>query len=354
MTERALSSVELKRTARQMILPEFGQTGQRILSRAHVAVVGAGGLGSPVITYLAAAGIGHLTVIDDDIVDASNLHRQFLHSAASVGQPKVDSVLPRVREIAPECTVTLVRERLTAENADELLTGCDVIVDGSDTFETRFTVNDAAHRRGVPLVWGAVLAWSAQVTVLWPNPPQGSGVDAISLTDVFPDTAETRNTVSCSTAGVMGAVCGQAGSVMALEVIKLLTGIGQPLVGRMMVIDGLRAETHEVSLRTSTDKPVSVIPRALAAIPVGALVVDVRFKHETQNLATNYSTIHLPLENVLQITNPADARAVSLVGASASSPIVTVCAEGPRSIRAARHLMARGFPVAGFLDGGLV
>jgi adenylyltransferase/sulfurtransferase len=353
MTERTLSALERARTQRQLILPELGMTGQTNLAHASVAVVGAGGLGSPVITYLAAAGVGRLTVFDDDTIDDSNLNRQFLHSIENIGAPKVDSVSARVREIAPECVVTVINERLTGQNAATLLSGFDVVVDGSDNFETRFVINDAAGQLGFPIVWGAVLAWSAQVTVLWPAPPAHRDVAAISLSDIFADTQQTRQTLSCSTAGVMGAMCGQAGSLMAMETIKLLAGVGTPLLGRMMVFDGLRAEHRTVKLRTPAEALIPTNPSALSDIPKNAVVVDVRFEHELLAKPADMEVIALPLERVLHIANPADDRASVLAGASTSTPIVTVCAEGPRSIKAARHLIARGFPVAGFLDGGL-
>ena len=352
MTERTLSEQERARTGRQLILPELGDGGQQKLAQARIAVVGAGGLGSPVISYLAAAGVGELIVIDDDVVELSNLHRQTIHDQAHLGRPKTVSATEVAARLSPETIVTEKPVRLTAENARELLAGADVIVDGSDSFDTRFPVNDAAMALGVPVVWGAVLGWNAQVTVLWPRPPADSGFTAIELRDVFADTPETRRTVGCSVAGVLGAVCGIAGSMMALEAIKLITGLGQPLVGTMVVIDALAGTTNRVNLGAAPSRVEAISVTALTEIPSEAVIVDVRHVAEREANPVTRDSLHLPLAEVLLIEG-SSPRPAALEALAADQVIVTVCAEGPRSARAARHLISQGYAVAGFLDGGL-
>ncbi len=346
MSPDALSSAEKARTARQIILPELAETGQMRLAEATVAIVGAGGLGSPVIEYLAAAGVGKLIVIDDDIIEVSNLHRQTLHSISQIGKPKTLSATDLAAKLAPECDVTEIRERLTRDNAVKLLSGADVIVDGSDSFDTRFDVNFAASQLGVPVVFGAVLRWDAQVTVLWPSPPAESGFTAVDLADIFADNEQTRQTVSCATAGVIGAVCGQAGSLMALEAIKLITGVGRSLLGSMMVIDGLNAEVTKIPL-TSDTSTQSVTVQALEEIPSHAQVVDVRNDAERQAHPAPANAVHIPFENVLLMKQQ------SFTEISLDAELIVICAQGPRSARAARHLANLGYNVVGYLDGGL-
>ncbi|MCT1478330.1 HesA/MoeB/ThiF family protein [Microbacterium sp. p3-SID336] len=244
----ALSRAEAARAARHLVLADLGELGQRRLRAAHVAVVGAGGLGSPVVLALAAAGIGTLTVIDDDTVELSNLQRQVLHRLADVDAPKVDSAVRVAGELSPETIVRPVRERLTAANADTLLAGADVVIDGSDSFETRSLVAAACERSGVPLVWGVVQEFAAQVTVFWSDPP--AGTEPVVLRDLYPP-EEVGALPSCAAVGVLGALCLQVGSLLAMETIKLVAGIGEPLFGRVLLIDALRGRMSEVPLRGS-------------------------------------------------------------------------------------------------------
>lgn len=346
MSPDALSEAEKARTARQIILPELGEAGQLRLAKATVAIVGAGGLGSPVIQYLAAAGVGKLIVIDDDVVELSNLHRQIIHGISQLGQPKTSSAVRSASKLSTACEVSEIRERLTRDNALQLLAGVDVIVDGSDSFDTRFDVNFAASQLGIPVVFGAVLRWDAQVTVLWPTPPEDSGFIAVDLADIFADNEQTRQTVSCSTAGVMGAVCGQAGSLMALETIKLITGVGTSLLGSMLVIDGLNAEVTKIPL-TSHVASQSVKVEALQEIPPQAHVLDVRNDSERQAHPAPPKALHIPFEKILLMKQQ------SLAEITPDAELIVICAEGPRSARAARHLAKLGYNVVGYLDGGL-
>jgi adenylyltransferase/sulfurtransferase len=243
-----LSSAERARTARHVTLAALGELGQRRLAAAHVAVVGAGGLGSAVIPALVAAGVGTLTVIDDDVVEVSNLHRQTLHRHEDIGRAKVDSVVRVAGDLAPETTVIARRERLDATNAEELLRGAHVVVDGTDTFATRTAVAAACESLGVPLVWGVLQEFHAQVTVFWSAPPPG--VPAVRLDDLYP-ADRVGEPPTCAAVGVLGAVCLQAGGIMAIETVKLITGIGEPLLGRVLVIDALRGTQAEVPVRAA-------------------------------------------------------------------------------------------------------
>lgn len=231
----ALSPHERTRFARHVILPGVGDEGQRRMRSARVLVVGAGGLGSPVLLYLAAAGVGRLTVVDDDVVDATNLQRQVVHGVEDVGRDKTASAVDALARLAPEVEVRPVAERLTADTVLDLVADHDVVVDGADNFPTRYLVGDACARLGVPHVWGSVYQHDAQVSVWW------AGVGPCYRC-VFPTPPPPGAVPSCSTGGVLGASVGAVGSVMAEEVVKLLVGGGEPLVGRLLLHDAWRQE----------------------------------------------------------------------------------------------------------------
>ncbi|GAA4120530.1 molybdopterin-synthase adenylyltransferase MoeB [Knoellia locipacati] len=241
-----LSPAERTRFARHVILPGVGDRGQRRLRSARVLVVGAGGLGSPVLLYLAAAGVGRLTVVDDDVVEATNLQRQVLHGIADVGRAKVDSAVQALALLAPEVEVRPVSQRLVADNVLDLVADHDVVVDGADNFPTRYLVGDACARLGVPHVWGSVYQHDAQVSVWW------SGVGPCYRC-VFPSPPPPGAVPSCSTGGVLGASVGTIGSVMAEEVVKLLIGGGEPLVGRLLVHDAWRQEWSTLPVAANPD-----------------------------------------------------------------------------------------------------
>lgn len=238
----ALAPEELIRTARHAVLAGIGEEGQRRLAAARIAVVGAGGLGSPVLLALAAAGVGELVVIDDDVVERTNLQRQLLHRVDDIGIPKTTSAARAVRDLSPLTRVREENRRLTPDNARELLAGAHVVIDGSDTFDTRSAVASATDELGMPLVWGAVQEWSAQVTVFWSRPPGGHS--PVALSDVFPADS-VGEPPTCAQVGVLGSLCVQVGGLLATEAIKLVTGAGDPLLGRMAVIDALRAR-HDI------------------------------------------------------------------------------------------------------------
>jgi adenylyltransferase/sulfurtransferase len=246
----ALEPTELVRTARHAVLAGIGEEGQRRLNAARVTVVGAGGLGSPVLLALAAAGIGALTVIDDDTVELTNLQRQLAHRVEDIGTQKTASAERAITALAPQTVVTQHAERLDATNAERLLSGADVVVDTSDSFSTRRDVAAATESLGLPLVWGAVQEWHAQATVFWSNPPEG---EPVVLADLFPVGTEGEPP-SCAQVGVLGALCVQVGGILSGEVIKLITGAGQPLLGRLAIIDSLAARQHEIAIRPASTK----------------------------------------------------------------------------------------------------
>lgn len=237
----ALSEDELRRYARHIMLREIGGPGQMRLARARVLVVGAGGLGAPVLLYLAAAGVGEIIVMDDDVVELSNLQRQVLHGVGAVGRPKVDSVRAALAALNPHVRVTPVARRFEGGEAD-LLAGCDLVIDGSDSFATRRAVNAAAVAAGVPLLSGAISQWEGQVSLF--DPARGGPCYAC----VFPQAPAPGLAPGCAEAGVVGPLPGVIGSIMAVEAIKHLTGAGETLRGRMLIHDALYAETREVAL----------------------------------------------------------------------------------------------------------
>lgn len=246
-----LSSAEIERYGRHIVMPEIGGAGQQALKRALVAVIGAGGLGSPVLAYLAAAGVGRLRIIDDDTVALSNLQRQILHGTGDIGRPKTASAAEAIAGLNPHVTVEPVNERITAANAGPLLTGADVVIDGSDSFATRTVVADAAERLGVPLVTGALGRFDGSVTVLHPAGAT-DGIPNPAWRDLFPQIPEDGTIPTCAQAGVLGALAGLVGSIQAIEAIKLVTGAGEPLVGRLLVIDALSMRMRIIGYRRAS------------------------------------------------------------------------------------------------------
>lgn len=246
-----LSDRDLRRYARHLTLPGFGAEGQRTLRASRVLVVGAGGLGSPALLYLAGAGIGHITIIDDDVVDESNLQRQVIHRESDIGRPKAESAADAVRRLDSEVSVTAIVGRLSVDNAEELFATHDVVLDGADNFATRYLSSDAAELTGTPLVWATILQFAGQLSVFWP----GRGP---MLRDLYPDIPDPGSVPSCAAGGVLGAMVGQIGSMMVVEAIKVLTGVGQVAVGKLVLIDALEATTRTLSFAADPERePVS-------------------------------------------------------------------------------------------------
>ncbi|RPF21797.1 ThiF family adenylyltransferase [Myceligenerans xiligouense] len=257
---------ELARYARHLALPGIGTDGQRRLRAARVLVVGAGGLGSPALLYLAAAGVGTIGVVDDDVVETSNLQRQVIHGQGDVGRAKTASAAATVREVNPHVHVVEHRERLTRHNALDVLAGHDLVLDGSDAFATRYLVSDAAEILGLPCVWGALHRFTGQVATFWATPREHGGAagrEGVTYRDVFPVPPPPGASPDCATAGVLGAVCGTVGTVMATEAIKLITGAGRPLLGRLAVHDALEGTWRTLTVRPDPDRaPVTALLEA--------------------------------------------------------------------------------------------
>ena len=253
-----LSAQEVQRFARHIILPQVGMEGQVRLKQAKVAVVGAGGLGSPVILYLTAAGVGQLTIIDDDVVDLSNLQRQVLHDSEWVGRAKVESAAARIKALNPAIDVVQVNARLTVDNALEVLRDHDVVVDGSDNFATRYLVNDACEILEIPWVYGSIHRFEGQVSVF--NLDGGP-----NYRDIYPQPPPAGMVPSCSEAGVLGVLPGVIGSIQANEVLKLLLGIGKPLDGILLLYDALEMRFRGIALKRDPSR-VKVIELDNAAL----------------------------------------------------------------------------------------
>ena len=372
-----LSADERALYSRHLLLGAIGDEGQRRLRGASVFVVGAGGLGAPVLLYLAAAGVGRITVVDDDEVDLGNLHRQVIHSVAAVGQPKVESARERLAGLAPGVRVDALHTRLDALNIMALLEGHHLVVDGSDNFATRYLVSDACEIAGIPLIWGTIDRFRAQLAVFWSRPPAPAA--PVSLRDLYPSPPPPGSVPSCAEAGVIGALPGTVGSMMAMEAVKLITGAGRPLLGRLVLLDLLEATNRTVTIRPDPSRePVTELPDGsadascevrsseLAEVPtvtavdlgselggrpgaVAPVLVDVRGAGE-RSIARIDPSVWVPLDTVAE--DAADPTGV-LGRAAAQGPLVIYCKSGMRSARAAATLAAAGFAGVRSLEGGI-
>ena len=366
-----LTPVELQRYHRHLILPEVGEHGQRRLKAARVLLVGAGGLGSPAALYLAAAGVGHLGVVDPDDVELSNLQRQVLHDTESVGTPKVNSAATRLRAINPHVDVRAHQTRLTSANALALLEEYDVIVDGSDNFPTRYLINDACVLLNKPNVYGSVLRYEGQASVF----SSGEGPCYRCLFREPPPPGLAQN---CAESGVLGVLPGLVGVVQATEAIKLITRIGEPLIGRLLLVDGLRMRfrtidvardpecracgTREIttlidydafcglgrppSLATASDAPDDEItPETLAAriaTAAAPVLLDVREPYEWA-IARLPEARLVPLDTLPDVMHTLDP----------DQELIVYCHHGMRSAAAVTWLRERGFEKARNLTGGI-
>ncbi|MGE0281545.1 MAG: molybdopterin-synthase adenylyltransferase MoeB [Rhizobiaceae bacterium] len=246
-----LSDDELERYARHIVLPEIGGPGQQKLKKSKVLVVGAGGLGAPLLQYLAAAGVGTLGIVDDDTVSLSNLQRQVIHPTSAVGKPKTESARNAIAGINKNVSVNLHRTRLSTGNARDLVRGYHVVADGSDNFDTRYAVADACEAEIKPLVQAAVGRFDGSLTVFAPFDKDVNGKPNPGYRDLFPERPPPGLVPSCAEAGVIGALTGVMGTLQAMEVIKLITGIGEPLIGRLLLYDGLGARFDTVKYKRS-------------------------------------------------------------------------------------------------------
>ncbi|MGD0684871.1 MAG: adenylyltransferase/sulfurtransferase MoeZ [Streptosporangiaceae bacterium] len=237
-----LSVDEVRRYSRHLIIPDVGMTGQKRLKNARVLCVGAGGLGSPALLYLAAAGVGTLGVVDFDVVDESNLQRQIIHGQSDIGRPKAESARDSITEINPYVKVILHETQLDSDNALEIFAQYDLIVDGTDNFATRYLVNDACVLLGKPYVWGSIYRFDGQASVFWAE--YGPCYRCL-----YPEPPPPGMVPSCAEGGVLGVLCGSVGSIQVTEAIKLITGIGDPLAGRLMIYDALEMSYRTVRVR---------------------------------------------------------------------------------------------------------
>jgi adenylyltransferase/sulfurtransferase len=364
-----LSADETARYSRHLLIPGVGAVGQRRLRRARVLVVGAGGLGSPVLLYLAAAGVGTIGIVDGDVVDASNLQRQVVHGDDDLGRPKVSSAADAVHAVNPHVAVVEHRLRLTAATAAEVVDRYDVVVDGTDNFPTRYLVDDACALTGTPLVWGSVLRFDAQVAVFWARPPAGCGYPAVRYRDVFPAPPAPGAVPSCAEAGVLGTVCGSVGSMMATEVVKLVSGLGDPLLGRLLVLDALGARWREVAVRPDPDGvPVTGLtdlPELCTPLATGPVISARQLAARLAARATGADDLDL-----VDVREPAEHALVAIPGArllprgafldgsayaalDPDRPLVLHCKSGARSAEVLALVRARGFDAV-HLAGGVL
>ncbi len=247
---RALGDAQRRRYSRHILIPEVGEEGQQKLLDARILLIGAGGLGSPASLYLAAAGVGTLGIVDDDAVDETNLQRQIVHSTERLGDSKAESAKRTIEALNPDVTVKVFKERLTSENVDRILDeGWDVLVDGADNFPTRYLLNDASVWHEIPIVHGSIYRFEGQTTVFKPN-------EGPCYRCLFPEPPPPELAPSCAEGGVLGVLPGVVGSLQANEALKLVLGIGSPLVGRLLLFDALETTFTEISLRRDPDCPV--------------------------------------------------------------------------------------------------
>jgi len=245
----SLSNSEIRRYSRHLIIPDVAMDGQKRLKNAKVLCIGAGGLGSPVAMYLAAAGVGTLGLVDFDVVDETNLQRQVIHGTSDVGRPKLDSAEARIKEINPFVNVVKHETMVTSDNALDLFRDYDLIIDGSDNFPTRYLVNDACVLLGKPYVWGSIFRFDGQLSVFWAE-------HGPCYRCLFPQPPPPGMVPSCAEGGVLGMLCGTIGSLQTTEAVKLITGKGDPMIGRMLIYDALELTFKELKVRKDPDCPV--------------------------------------------------------------------------------------------------
>lgn len=372
-----LDAEALARYSRHVILPQVGVEGQRRLASARVAVVGAGGLGSPTLLYLAAAGVGTIGIIDDDVVDASNLQRQVIHGQSDLGRPKVDSAADALAEVNPSVRVVRHPVRLDADSALDVLGGYHLVLDGADNFPTRYLVADACEILGLPEVWGSIYRFDGQVSVFWARPDGPDGDRGPVYRDLFPEPPPPGSVPSCAEGGVLGVLCAAIGSVMATEAVKLICGIGEPLLGRMLVFDALAMDWRTLRVRPDPDRapvtelldyeafcgldaPAPALPEVDAATLATMLaerdagradftLVDVRESYERE-IVTIPGAVALPLADLLDAL-AADGAAAAAVP---DGPLVVHCKSGVRSATALQALHAAGRTDAVHVAGGVL
>lgn len=375
MTLPDLTREELLRYARHLALPDVGVEGQRRLKDSSVVCVGAGGLGSPLALYLAAAGVGRLGLVDDDVVDGTNLQRQILHGTDDVGRPKLDSARDRLRQVNPHVEVVTHEARLTSGNALEILEGYDVVVDGTDNFPTRYLVNDACVLLGIPNVYGSVFRWEGQVSVF------ATG-DAPCYRCLFREPPPPGLVPNCAEGGVMGVLPGIIGSVQAMETLKLLLGLGDTLAGRLLIFDALETTWREVRLRKNAGCPVcGETPTQTELIDYEIFCgvkpdPDAPAREEDRVPEVDAATVAGELDSeqpplLLDVREPWEWMVSNLEDRGAlliplgeleerldevprGRPVVVYCRSGQRSATATRRLLEAGWESVANLEGGIL
>lgn len=360
-----LSRDEKERYSRHLILPGFGAEGQLRLKNARVLVIGAGGLGSPALLYLAAAGVGTLGIVDDDVVDTSNLQRQVIHAVHDVGTSKARSARDSVLALNPLVQVVLHEVRLDAQNVLEVFSGYDLILDGTDNFATRYLVSDAAEILGKPCVWGSILRFDGQVSVFWSQ-------HGPTYRDLYPEPPAPGAVPSCAEGGVLGVLCAQIGSVMVNEAIKLITGTGRTLLGRLLVFNAQDMSWREVGLQRDPERePVTGLVDYQAFCgtgPVQAADVPGISAPELAGLLEQRAAGEVDFD-LLDVREPGEHQIVSIDGArlvprarilageDLPGPGRTVyvhCKSGGRSAEVTAFLRSRGYGSAFNVDGGIL
>ena len=376
-----LTRQEVMRYSRHLIIPDVAMDGQKRLKNAKVLLIGAGGLGSPALLYLAAAGVGTLGIVDFDVVDESNLQRQVIHGQSDVGRPKAQSARDSIKEINPLIDVVLHEERLDSSNVFEIFEQYDLIVDGTDNFATRYLVNDAAFLMGKPYVWGSIYRFDGQASVFWPTAEGGSphGGGAPCYRCLYPEPPPPGMVPSCAEGGVLGILCASIGAIQSTEAVKLLMGIGEPLVGSLMVYDALDMEYRKIKVRKDPECPLcGKNPTITGLIDYEAFCGVV--SEEAQQAAAGSTILATELKAkmdagedflLVDVREPAEFEIVSIPGAVlipkgdilngsalASLPqdkqIVLHCKSGVRSAEALAALKAAGLANSVHVQGGVL
>jgi sulfur-carrier protein adenylyltransferase/sulfurtransferase len=365
-----LTREEVARYSRHLIIPDVGVDGQKRLTNAKVLVIGAGGLGSPALLYLAAAGVGTIGIVEFDVVDESNLQRQIIHGQSDLGRPKAQSARDKIREINPFVEVRLHERRLDNSNAVNIFSQYDLILDGTDNFATRYLVNDAAVLAGKPYIWGSIYRFEGQVSVFWEDAPDGRG---LNYRDLYPEPPPPGMVPSCAEGGVLGILCASIASVMGTEAIKLITGIGESLLGRLMVYDALDMTYRTIKIRKDPATPkitelidydefCGVVSEEAAVAAAGSSITP-RELRELLDAGKNLALIDVrePVEWDINRIEGAELIPKSTIDSGeglAKLPMdrtpVLYCKTGVRSAEALAAVKKAGFSDALHLQGGIV
>ena len=371
-----LTRQEVMRYSRHLIIPDVATTGQKRLKNARVLAVGAGGLGSPTLLYLAAAGVGTLGIVDFDVVDESNLQRQIIHGQSDVGRGKAQSARDAVLEINPLIDVVLHEQRLDSSNVLEIFADYDLIVDGTDNFATRYMVNDAAFFLGKPYVWGSIYRFDGQASVFWPTAPGG---EAPCYRCLYPEPPPPGMVPSCAEGGVLGVLCASIGSIQTNEAIKLIMGVGEPLVGKLMVYDALEMEYRKLTVRKDPECPLcGKNPTITTLIDYEAFcgVVSDEAVQAARGSTITAAELKAKMDAgedfmLVDVREPAEFEIVRIPGAvlipkgeilngsalaqlPQDKPVILHCKSGVRSAEALAALKAAGFGDATHVQGGVL